>query len=136
MKTPTRPAALIPGLNESVFPCVPSSATEARTVEGAQPDQTPMQVSRTKTSSAPLVSPGTKSVAPDAKAMYRPSALMEGSSANVPSPATETDVVAGVHREGAPVHPAKATATLISTTAASVVFCLIRCMTASSCHFF
>ncbi len=104
MKTTNRPSALITGLNELLFPCVPSSATEARTVEGAQPEKTPMHVSRTKTSSAALVSPGTKSVALDAKAMYRPSALMEGSSANVPSPATETDVVAGVHPEGAPVH--------------------------------
>jgi hypothetical protein len=104
MKTTKRPSALNIGLNEASFPCVPSSATETRTVEGVQSDETPAHVSRTKISSATLVSPGTKLVAPDAKAMYRPSALIEKSSANVPSPATETDVVAGVHSEGAPVH--------------------------------
>src|ERR1700687_5715179 len=55
-------------------------------------------------STFPLVSPGTKSAASDAKAMYRPSALMDGSSATTWSPAMETNAVAGVQPDGTPVH--------------------------------
>src|SRR5882762_11422804 len=47
-------------------------------------------------------------------------------------PNTGVALVLGELASLPPPHPAKAIATLISTTAASVVFCLIRCMTASS----
>src|SRR5262249_30437982 len=78
----------------------------ARTVAGVHP-LTPKQVSRTKTSSKPLVSFGTRLLANDTKLTKRPSALIvasrELSLACVPSVATDTSFVEGV-QPAAPTH--------------------------------
>src|SRR5215470_15896696 len=86
--------------------CPPESSKDALVVDGLQGLEAPTQVSRTKTSRAPLVSPGTRLVASDAKAMNRPFALMAGEKleplASEPSLATETRFTEGVQLVGMP----------------------------------
>src|SRR5688572_13183426 len=53
------------------FPCIPLESTETRDVR-------PIWLSRTKISTTPLVSPGTRLVAMELKAIYRPSPEMDG----------------------------------------------------------
>jgi len=92
----------------SPLACVPSLATEIRCVEGAQPDSAPAQVSRTKTSAKPFVSPFTRFVADEINVTKRPSALIAGEilfpSAGLPLIPTEASVTEGVQPAGAPVH--------------------------------
>src|SRR2546427_11209811 len=107
-----RPLALTTsGKPLPAFPWVPSLATDTRVVEGVQPAGTPTQVSRTKTSPAPLVSPATRLLASAAKATNRPSALMAGVSLtplpSLPSLATDTRAVKGVHAAAAPTQEAR-----------------------------
>src|SRR5688572_13926498 len=66
-----RPSPLIAGFVENPLPSTPAVETEARTVNK-------QSKSRTKTSTKPFVSPGTKFVAGDSKATNLPSALMLG----------------------------------------------------------
>ncbi|GAB3842080.1 hypothetical protein GCM10029963_14530 [Micromonospora andamanensis] len=70
-KATYRPSALIAGVPAPASASVPSAARLTRVV-------TPVARSRTNTSSAWLVSPGTRFVAVEAKATYRPSALIAG----------------------------------------------------------
>src|SRR6267143_609067 len=92
---------------------MPSVATETRVVLGIHPAGARTQVSRTKMSRAPFVSPKTRFVAEDAKATKRPSALIDGAETKpmlsplsplpkVPSGAIETATVLGVHPACAP----------------------------------
>lgn len=62
-----RPVALIDAAVLAPFACVPSEATETRTVVGLHPDGAPAQVSRTKTSETPFVSLSTRFMAEDRK---------------------------------------------------------------------
>src|SRR3989338_3314950 len=78
-KATKRPLLLMAGLLPALLPCVPLVATETRIVEGVQPPPAPAQVSRTKTSGAPFVSPATRLLASERKATKRPSELMAGS---------------------------------------------------------
>ena len=74
MKATKRPSALSAGgprNHASRFPCMPSLATLTRSV-------IPVCRSRTNTSSALLLSPGTRLEADDLKATKRPSALSAG----------------------------------------------------------
>src|SRR2546425_12081955 len=107
-------ALIVSGKTLPPFPWVPSLATDTRVVEGVQPAGTPTQVSRTKTSPAPLVSPATRLLASAAKATNRPSALMDGVSLmplpSLPSLATDTRVVEGVQPAGTPTQVARAKA--------------------------
>jgi hypothetical protein len=83
------------GCPELPSPCVPSSASDTREV-------VPATRSRTKTSSFPLVSPGTRFAAKLSNATYRPvlptAGAPEKSSPCVPSPATDTRSVVPVAR--------------------------------------
>ncbi len=85
---------------------MPSLATETRIVDGVQAVGPPRQVSRTKTSPAPFVSPATRLPALDLKTTKRPSALMVGTTLAplpwVPSLATDTRAVEGVQPADAP----------------------------------
>src|SRR5438270_11109411 len=62
-KATKRPSALMAAPTLLKLPCVPSPATDTRTVLGVQPAGAPEQVSRRKTSATSLVSPATKVVA-------------------------------------------------------------------------
>lgn len=92
-----RPSAESEGRALYCSPCAPDEATLTRVV-------TPAATSRTNTSSAPLVSPATRSGAPDEKATKRPSAETAGSAlprspvASAPDGPTLTRVVTPVRR--------------------------------------
>lgn len=66
-----RPSALMEGVRETLFPCVPPEPTETRSV-------VPVSRSWTKTSHVPFVSPGTRLTKVLQKATWRPSALIAG----------------------------------------------------------
>ena len=91
-------------------------STETRIVLGVHPGA-PRQVSRTKISRRPFVSPATKLVASDSKATKRPSGLIDGAPlsllASPPAVSTETRTVLGVH----PAAPAQVSRTKTSKTA-------------------
>ena len=103
-----RPVGLIVAKVLAALACVPSVATETRSVEGVQPDDAPAQVSRTKTSIAPLVSLSTRFIAEERNATYRPSALIEGEmlspSAGLLFHPMEASVTEGTQPAGAPAH--------------------------------
>src|SRR5882724_8723780 len=116
LKATKRPSLLMPLPKLLPLAWVPSLATETRTVEGVQPVAL-RQVSRTKMFEAALVSPATRSLAPDSKATKRPSGLIEKLEppppAWVPSLATETRTVEGVQ----PVAPRQVLRTKMSEAA-------------------
>jgi len=62
-----RPVALIEVAILAPLACVPSEATETRTVDVLQPVGAPAQVSRTKTSATPFVSLSTRFMAEETK---------------------------------------------------------------------
>src|SRR5215472_8191747 len=71
-KATNLPSQLITGLVLSPSASVPSLATETRMVEGVQAVDTPRQVSRTKMSILPFISPLTRLVADDWNTTKRP----------------------------------------------------------------
>src|SRR3990172_3020245 len=104
-----RPSALKTASTLIAFAWLPSLATDTRVVLGVQGPLAPRHVSRKKISAAPLVSSETRLVACDWKAAKRPSALKDGPakppgspSLWLPSAATETRIVEGVHGSVAP----------------------------------
>src|SRR3989338_3109327 len=75
-----RPSGVMAGaVLEPLSASAPAVEIETREVEGVQPPPAPAQVSRTKTSGAPFVSPATRLLASERKATKRPSELMAGS---------------------------------------------------------
>src|SRR6202451_168314 len=88
------------------FPSTPEEDVETITLLGVQPDGAPKQVSRTNESSKPFVSPFTTFVELESKAINRSLALLiqgDPPFAVVPSTATETRVVFGMHPTAAPL---------------------------------
>src|SRR3990172_1472788 len=79
-KVTKRPSGVMAGaVLEPLSAWAPAVETETRMVSVVQPPPAPAQVSRTKTSRAPLVSLATRLLASERKATKRPSALMAGS---------------------------------------------------------
>src|ERR1700723_2735591 len=107
MKATKCPSALMTGTKLPPLPWTPSSVTERRIVEAAQPAGAPAHVSCRNTSVALLVSPETTLVASDSNATKRPSALKNPprllSVAAAPPVATETSVVLALQPAGAPI---------------------------------
>jgi hypothetical protein len=100
-----RPSDLIAARRASSLAGLPSLATETSIVVGVQPAGAPIQVSRKKAPDLLMVF-GTRFVALESKATYRPLAEMVGDRllplGSDPSFATETRIVAGVQPAGAP----------------------------------
>src|SRR3990172_1485767 len=114
------------GLVLPALPWVPPDDRETRMVEGVQP-VAPMQVSRTKMSLTPFVSPLTRLSASEPKATKRPLLLMVGlllaALPWVPPEATETRMVEGVQPPPAPrqVSRTKTSATPFKSLATRLV---------------
>src|SRR5260370_14940577 len=107
VKATTRPSALRELTWLSALAWLPSFAKAARVVDRVQPAGAPMQVSSTKTSKKPLVSPGTTLVAFDVNATKRPFPLIANSkrlpTGISPVLPTATRIVLGL-QPNAPLH--------------------------------
>jgi hypothetical protein len=125
LKETKRPSALMDGALLSPFAELPSAAMETRVVAGEQPAGAPMQVSRRKISATPLLSPGTRLVASEAKTTKRPSALIDGErlapSGPAPVKAADTRRVCGAQLAGCPwqVSRTKISSTPVTASAAT-----------------
>jgi len=110
-----RPSALIDGLVLSSAPRTPLPLTETRVVEGMHP-VAPAHVSRRKTSAFTLVSPGTRFAAEDVNDTNLPSELIAGVVPGptpwLPSLATDTRVIDGVHADEVPRHVSRTNTSL------------------------